>query len=518
MRILTFAALAATLCFAACSDRETGSGLDPSVDNGGNGGSPDGGGDEGGSPDGTSNPDINLPDVPAASGTVEALQTASAAVPCENGPFQSIQQNAALDAVVVASPKFDAFTADEGGTSLDGYYVQDPGGGAWRGIQITVDREEGTNFVPGDTLKLTGELQERYCNSQLKVDTYELGTPTDAPQPTVVDPAELGNEQWEGVLVKVEGVEVLSEEQGGVYKITGDTIVSYQFDFFLSLEVGKTYDLTGVMRYAFDEFQLIPRTEDDVVVKGSGPDPDPTGSSIVELQQGDASANCTNESIQNLTQGIEIEGVVVVPQFSVSSNLHGYYLATESTEPAAPWSGIRVVVDKSENTSWAIGDHVKVVGEHVEFYCDTQLSVDTFEVLGTKPEPPAHVFADIYELIDAVESYEGVLVTVPNVSVTDNAEWDDKGFVTVSGGFFMDRSIIGQDLPKPEVGQTWTSITGVVRYSFGTHRLVPRSLDELVEGSGPGPEPEPEPQPEPAPEAAPDAGGDASTDAGPDAQ
>ena len=76
---------------------------------------------------------------------------------------------------------------------------------------------------------------------------------------------------------------VESETSWGGYVLEGGMEVSYGFDFFLSMEVGKRYDITGQIRYAYGAYQLLPRFLEDLLLVGEGPGDDPGARPIQSL-------------------------------------------------------------------------------------------------------------------------------------------------------------------------------------------------------------------------------------------
>ena len=80
------------------------------------------------------------------------------------------------------------------------------------------------------------------------------------------------------------------------------------------------------------------------------------------------------------------------------------------------------------------------------------------------------------------ESYEGMLVRVENVVVTaenadSNGDYDE---FLVTGDLRVDDFIWeGMDNNYP-VGTTFSSITGILHYSYSNYKIVPRNADDLV--------------------------------------
>ena len=453
------------------------------------------------SPGGDAAP-VDLYDVDSPAGSVAALQLQALEAGCDEGGIVDLAEGASIASAVVTSPGFSASS-----TGLQGYYVGDPGGGPFSGIQLVFDAEPVVSLAPGDVLDVTGTLEEAWCNTQLHAGSWTV-TPAGAavPAPTLVDAAATGDwEPWEGVLVTLEDVTVLehytSNPNKGQYLLTGGIYASFDFaigtDFFLSLDVGSRYDLTGLVRYSFGGFRLNPRTQADVVylglAGGGGDEPDattdgdqtggdqtgggePTLTAIPTIQQSAASAGCQSASIQNFDDGLTVEGVVVVEGWELTNSLNGYVLSDGSSDP---WSAIVLAVDDDLDGGWAVGDRLRVTGGHLEFYCTTELSVDAVELLATGEETPAPI--PVADLLPDAESWEGALIEVSDVTVTANGSWSNYGEVETDGGFLVDDWVMGAGvIPKPEVGTTWSTVRGVVSYNFGKYRVNPRSADDLV--------------------------------------
>jgi hypothetical protein len=85
------------------------------------------------------------------------------------------------------------------------------------------------------------------------------------------------------------------------------------------------------------------------------------------------------------------------------------------------------------------------------------------------------------------EEYEGVLVKIIDATVAaiqdENGQWfvnDGSGQCQVDDGFFYldDEGIV------LNIGDVWSSITGVVDYSYAEYGLHPRSTDDMVAAGG----------------------------------
>lgn len=486
------------------------------------------GGDNGGVTDTAKTDPGPLPDIPqpdlstditVADGTVKSLQLLAESLGCDNNAIGNIADAKSLTGVVVTSPKFDAFTptTPDPTKELDGYYVADQDGGAWSGIYITIPRSDASAYVVGDVLDLNGDLLEYYCQTQLRVGAgghTKVGSVA-APTPLELAPQNVGTEAYEGMLLSVKGVSITSVVAAGVYEVTGGFQVAYQFDFFLTMTEGLTYDVVGQLGWSFGTWQLYPRTQADLVVTGGG-----TSSGITDLQSGASSTDCTASSIQTIQDNLEISGVISVGKYSINATLDGYFL---SDGVGGPHSGVNLVVGKTPATDFQIGDHVKAMGRHVEFFCNTQFQAESVVVESSGAAPP-HTVLTMTELAASPEDYEGVLVEVADVEVTGIGSLAQYGEADLNGtAILLDDEIIGKGaFADLTVGTQWDLVRGVIGYNFSKYRIWPATAADLITTAGPsdpgpeaaaevGPEAAAEEGPEPMPEVIEDAG---STDTG----
>ena len=94
----------------------------------------------------------------------------------------------------------------------NGYFIEDPSGGAWNGLWVY----DSNTPALGDRLRLTGTVDEYYNLTELKdLTSYQVvssGNPI--PEPEVLATGDVSQEQWEGVLVRVENVIVTNGDLG----------------------------------------------------------------------------------------------------------------------------------------------------------------------------------------------------------------------------------------------------------------------------------------------------------------
>lgn len=164
----------------------------------------------------------------------------------------------------------------------------------------------------------------------------------------------------------------------------------------------------------------------------------------------------------------------------------------------------------SDLASLKVGDEIFIVGRHQEYFCHMQIRVDLAQPGHTilrapvsDTPSPGIVLDSCFRMVDRDpqfpvfnqfgELYEGMVITLTNVSVTDNSlEFGQIELMTEDGTVcrldddyrLWTNDGVGVPQTDPnKPGVTWpfyNSITGIVIYSFGLNRLVPYSLDNLV--------------------------------------
>lgn len=239
-----------------------------------------------------------------------------------NGDDMTIQQvqDPAMENGTAVTLKGVVVTAiDKFGKKQGDFWVQEPGGGEYSGIQVFgAPLEQVTALAVGDVVDISGAQKDDfryngnngsggfepgYALTELKpvmggemtVTKVSSGTPL---QPTVVDALAIGQnadfmardaewEKWEGVLIKVNNV-LAASTQGYVsskcpgtdcpdpdhktFDITGDVVVQSSLAAMPTNAVDQgdcLASVTGVGSYFFD-YQILPRSTDEIVTGGTG--------------------------------------------------------------------------------------------------------------------------------------------------------------------------------------------------------------------------------------------------------
>jgi len=127
----------------------------------------------------------------------------------------------------------------------------------------------------GDSVIVTGEVSEYFSLTEFAFpdEVYILTSNNPIPEPITINTGDLANEDYEGMLVKVNDVTVtyatFNFDDYGAWKVddgTGECIIhnteeGYEYPAELAEQIGS---ITGVCTYNYDEWKIDLRIEDDV--------------------------------------------------------------------------------------------------------------------------------------------------------------------------------------------------------------------------------------------------------------
>ena len=418
-----------------------------------------------------------------------------------------------LSGVVVTSPIY--YSKPKAGTTEQNayFFISEPEGGAFSGILVYVYadvmlalKDGGNEPKPGDTLDLIAAYTEYFGSSQVTLsnaaDLTITGTGA-VPEPTTVKAADITTggpkaEDFEGCLVEVAGAKVTAPvEMFGEFVVDG--VLKVDDLFFLPSPgpkppVDTTFtNLIGQLTFGFDEFKLAPRSCADFQGWDGCEDPvDPTGDPTGDPTT-DGNPMATIYEVQmgmypDKTY-VDLSDVVVTSQFFTDSKANGGFFIAE--QAGGQFSGIQVYVyaDVAAELEMAgavpkLGDTVSISGQYTEFYEYSEITLSKAEnlmITGTAEVPAAELVAAATVATGSpdAEAYEGVLISVEDVTVTKPVEM--YGEFTVTDGLIVDDLFFAPEPgPDPMVGDIYTSITGLLTYSFSAFKLAPRTADDLV--------------------------------------
>ena len=148
----------------------------------------------------------------------------------------------------------------------DGSYFIQAGSGAWRGVYV-YDNSHSPSV--GDSIIIKADVTEYYNLTELKnVESYELvSSGNELPAPVELSTADVNDEQYEGVRVKVLNAECKSDTNSyGEWTVndgSGDVIVKNLYSHFAPT-VGEHYNITAPVFYSYGDYKLVPNSIDDI--------------------------------------------------------------------------------------------------------------------------------------------------------------------------------------------------------------------------------------------------------------
>jgi len=174
-------------------------------------------------------------------------------------------------------------------------------------------------------------------------------------------------------------------------------------------------------------------------------------------------------------QTVTVTGIVTANNYYSSGNSNRFFM---STQEGGEWNGIFVF---NYDYEVELGDQVEVTGKVSEYYGFTEIgNISALSILSSGNQVPAPVEISTNELATE-EAYEGVLVKIRNVTVTqtpdEHGQWyvdDGSGQCQIDDGIY--------EYPNPQIGNEFISITGAVDYSYDEYGLNPRSEEDFVTG------------------------------------
>ena len=429
-------------------------------------------------------------------------------------------ESVGISGAVVASARFSVSDA------LDAYFIADPKGGPYSGIQLVVPKEQWADLKLGDTVQVTGSLEEFHCMTQIKalnVIVVAGQAPPEAAALTVADLVDAARaEPYESVLVKVSNV-VATEGPNdyGEFKLEGGLMVD---DLLMKGEVelplnSTIESVTGFVSFSFGQYKLAPRSAADLVFRGGLPkdaggigadtaagrdgalsddgvppadasgdpgsaaDIPPTTTTIADIQQGEGSIGCTDQpgAVDTIRNVIIEEATVISPKYTVNPKeqdpakiLDGYFVA----EAGGVYEAINLIVNRAAGADFAPGDVVRIEGDAEEFFCNSQLKGHNVTRISSGATPPAPIQIEgaLLTSPNTAEPYEGTLVRLSNVVATEGPT--EYGEYILDGGVIVDNLFLREDLDLP-LSTTIPSITGVVTYSYERYRVQPRTVEDI---------------------------------------
>ena len=321
-----------------------------------------------------------------------------------------------IEDVVVTTPML--FDEDDNEGS---FWIAHPDGGPASGLYVytfydVVDAlDEADDAQPGDVITITGTYVEAfdYGLPELRLtnaSNVTVNGTTTQPAPHVVDAADVADgfadrELW-GTVVQVENATVTESPTWDNYlEWRADDVIVVDDFYYADVLQGYTgVTVSGVLHPNYGDASIFPRWHDDVTFTYPGCD-----------------ASWGNDSVQGLRCRVVDEDTEVSVDGLVVTSPATFYGAffVQDLDATGEFAGI-MVYDVFDNlTVPAIGDVVNVTGDVENFDGQTQFAVfssDDFETTSTNRAGDIVPLA-LTSACDLTEAHEGMIVTIPSVTV-----------------------------------------------------------------------------------------------------
>ncbi|MFH0778288.1 MAG: T9SS type A sorting domain-containing protein [Candidatus Eisenbacteria bacterium] len=215
------------------------------------------------------------------------IQLVQAPKSAENDSSQMTTEQVTIAGIVTADPD----------TFITHFYMEQTPGGPWSGIQIYGGLPVAVN--EGDSLIISGYVSEYFYKTEITGIDYVrvVNTGNPVPGPDIVDPSQINKrtnnaEQYEGVYVKIQTVQVCDTtgfDLFGEWRVrdaTPDTmLIAHSGGYTVIPKPFYWYDVRGPIDYAYNNFRIEPRRNDDIVQLPIGVDPGPTVPLVFALEK-----------------------------------------------------------------------------------------------------------------------------------------------------------------------------------------------------------------------------------------
>ncbi|MCX7954253.1 MAG: carbohydrate binding domain-containing protein [Bacteroidales bacterium] len=159
------------------------------------------------------------------------------------------------------------------GVHSQGFFIQS-GYGMWNGIYVYAPTYSSQLSI-GDSVTIVGKVKEYYGLTEItnlaNLTIHSSGNAL--PQPYIVNATTVKTEPFEGVLVKILNAKCINPNAGyGMWTVkdyTNDSCKIHNLLYSYTPVLNKIYNITGPVYYAYQEYRIEPRSENDIEIVGN---------------------------------------------------------------------------------------------------------------------------------------------------------------------------------------------------------------------------------------------------------
>jgi endonuclease I len=312
-----------------------------------------------------------------------------------------------------------------------GYFIQN-GSGPWNGLYVY---DMGRNPSIGDSVILTGTIQEYYTKTEIKsiTDYYFISRDHPMPAPAVITCAQAG-EPYEGVLIQVANATCTDEDYMANYYMwtvndgSADLLVHNTAIYEYIPVNGEVYTVSGPLDYDFDEWKIQIRLGTDVQTGGVDVTP-PSVSSVeavtatvikVQFSEDVDVTSAQTLSNYNINNGISVQqaavhSIIKSQVFLTTSQLvGGSYELTIQNVADLVGNVMPVPVVLPFTTTYGVDEDL--TGNHLRIYPNPSNGKINIEWID---KMPGNVTVSIYSMTGVREFSEQFIISSKNSLTID---------------------------------------------------------------------------------------------------
>ena len=365
---------------------------------------------------------------------------------------------------------------DEGNNSTSSRVIYD--GTAGIVVRSFDAGNESEFFVLGDSISVIGGLGDYNGLLQISespISINLLKSNANLPNPQIHLISDVGEED-ESELITIENVRF--KDAGGIFQgggSSGNFVIVDEEDEELILRIGSSdhplvgttipegiYSITGFVGQFGDDYQLSPRSEDDIVF----------------ISDGKPTLSIAEARAQSIGLEVKVTGVVI----SAGNNSNDNRVIYDGTAGIV----VRSFDEGNESAPLVLGDSIEVIGGLSSYQSTLQIEESPITIELLKQDVALPIPQQI-DASDISEEYESELVEISGLSFIVSGEFDRGEYILSDGEseLILKVGLAGHPLVGTDIPSGTVTITGFIEQDEEDYKLLPRLVSDIVVTSGP---------------------------------